>query len=121
MTPADRKPRYDIKTGILRVGKVVIRRFRTKGKQHMMLAEFERLGWLPLIEIPQECEAFLVEHRGRDVVSLMNKRHRCSLLQFHSCDGGLAVSWEFIGAAAADNSDGEATLRGGGRRMYGIA
>jgi len=102
IAPADRRPRYDAKTGILRAGKVFIRRFHTKGKQHLILAEFERLGWPPRIEVPQECEAFLVEHRGCDVVCLMNERHRCSLIEFHSCDGGLAVSWKFIGAPAAD-------------------
>ena len=112
LAPADRAPRYDTKTGILRVGNAFIRRFRTRGKQHLVLAEFQRLGWPPSIEVPEECEPFLVEHRDRDVVCLMNKRHRCPLIEFHACDGGLAVSWEPVGAAAGAKSSPETTLRG---------
>jgi len=106
-TPAaDRRPRYDTKTGRLYVGKVFIRRFHTRGKQHLILAEFQRLGWPPSIEAPPECEPLLVENRLRDVVHLMNEDHLCPLIHFF-CDGtGEGVCWCFLARPALSGGGG---------------
>ena len=105
-------PRYYPKTGELWVGDVKVRRYERRGKQHLILKEFQRLRWPPCIDAPPGCEPLTVENRSRDVIHLLNQNHSRALIHFSSDGTGLGVCWKLLEERVINEPGGQPPTMG---------
>lgn len=90
------KPTWDAVRRELRVGDVLVKRFRVPaGNQTLILEAFEEEDWPERIDDP------LPPQSGRDsrnrlheAIKSLNKNHRVALLRFHGDGTGEGIFWE---------------------------
>jgi len=109
---SDAMPRYYPKTGELWVGDVKVRRYGRRGKQHLILKEFQRLRWPPCIDAPPGCQPLTVENRSRDVIHLLNQNHSRALIHFSSDGTGLGVCWKLLEERVVNEPGGQPPTMG---------
>ena len=84
----------------LRIGKVLVRRFRRRCKQTKLLDVCQSRGWPAFIDAPfGSPSAMDPENRLRDLVYNLNRRQQ----QIHFwCDGG-GIRWAIVGQSLVSN------------------
>jgi hypothetical protein len=91
------KPRWDPENRELRLGRVVVKRFRNAApNQECLLDAFERAGWPDDIEDPLPHESQAVE-RLRETVVRLNRSLQQPLIKFERDRTGRRVQWRYLG------------------------
>lgn len=92
------RPVWDEAAHELRVGPVVVKKFRRPAEnQELVLAAFQELGWPLVIDDPlPQCREIRPRDRLIDTVKRLNRRQIHRRLLFHIQSKAQAVSWEVI-------------------------
>jgi hypothetical protein len=88
-------PTWDARTGELRWGEAVVKRFRRPARnQTTILAAFEEDGWPPAIDDPLP-QRFSVDPKQRlhDAIKCLNRRMAQRVIQFSGDGSGEGVRW----------------------------
>jgi hypothetical protein len=98
-----RKPRWKAKARQLWAGDVLVKQFQvTAESQRLVVSAFAEQRWRRRIDNPLPGPVAGRKKRAEDAVRRLNERQAAPLLRFHVTDGGNGLTWEWIGAAAAE-------------------
>jgi hypothetical protein len=102
-------PRWDRDRQELRVGSIVVKRFKVPAaNQETILAAFEEEGWPPRIDDPLSPHGDLPpKRRLQAAIKSLNRNQKRPLIRFLGDGSGQGVRWEFC--AEHDRDCGEAT------------
>ena len=93
----DRRPRWDSGRRELRVGSIVVKRFRVPApNQELILQVFEEEGWPHSIDdpLPPVLEVDC-QQRLRATIKSLNRCHIVPLVRFHANGGGQVICWDY--------------------------
>ena len=93
-----RMPFWDPITRELRLGDVIIKRFKWKGiNQETVLSAFQEDGWPTVIDDPlppkEEQDS---RQRLHDTIKALNRRQEYPCIRFHGNGTGEGIRWEFV-------------------------
>ncbi|MDH3717264.1 MAG: hypothetical protein OES79_03995 [Planctomycetota bacterium] len=94
-----RIPHWDRDRQELRVGEVVVKRFKAPAaNQETILAVFDEEGWPPRIDDPlSPCPDLEPKRRLHDTINSLNRNQKTRLLRFFGDGSGTGIRWEFVG------------------------
>lgn len=89
-------PQWDAVRRELRVGEVVVKRFRGAApNQTTILAAFEEEGWPERIDDPLPPDPYCSSsERLHDAIKNLNRNHLVPLLRFHGDGTGRGIRWQ---------------------------
>jgi hypothetical protein len=89
------RPSWDAVRRELRLGKIVLKRFKQPApNQQIILDAFEEEGWPPLIDDPLPPHADQdAKRRLHSTIDNLNRAHERRLVQFHGGGNGQSVGW----------------------------
>ena len=96
-TPEPLIPRWDRDRQELKVGSIVIKRFKVPAaNQEAILAAFEEEGWPPRIDDPLSPHSEQTpKRRLQETIKSLNRNQKRSLIHFLGDGSGQGVRWEF--------------------------
>lgn len=96
-------PCYETRMRELRVGAVIVKRFRQRSDaQEIILLAFQEENWPRCIDDPLSRKVDQdAQERLRRAVDNLNRRQRVPLLHFRVLREGTGVSWEFLEESGA--------------------
>ncbi len=94
----DRTPRWDRDRQELRVGELVVKRFKAPAaNQETILAAFEEEEWPPRIDDPLPPSPDLEpKRRLHDTINSLNRNQKKQLLRFFGDGSGMGIRWELV-------------------------
>ncbi len=101
---ADGVPCWDAQRRELRVGRVVVKRYRQPApNQELVLRAFEEDGWPPRIDdpLPPEPEQD-TKRRLHSTINNLNRSHEAQLIHFHGGGDAQSFSWRLLGESPGD-------------------
>ncbi len=100
------KPRWDRERQELRVGHVVVKRFKVPAvSQQTVLAAFEEEGWPPHIYDPL-AQSPNQNHKRRlhDTINSLNRNQKHQLIHFSGNGNGEGICWELVQSADTEHA-----------------
>lgn len=101
------EPNWDGERRELRIGSVVIKRFRVPARnQECILSAFQEEAWPihiddPLPPVPQ----IEPKRRLHSAIQCLNRNQKARLLRFHGDGEGLGVRWELLAGRSSSSAD----------------
>lgn len=98
--PQALRPIWDPERRELRVGEMVVKRFRQPAQnQELILTVFEEDGWPERIDDPLPPDPVRdPKERLHDVIKKLNRAQDVALIRFHGDGTGTGVLWELLGS-----------------------
>jgi len=100
--PLDLKPAWEVRCRELRVGDLLVKKFRVPaGNQELVLSAFEEEGWPTYIDDPLPSKSEMApKQRLHNVITRLNGSQLVPLLRFHGNGNGEGIGWQLLPAAS---------------------
>ncbi|MGO9110091.1 MAG: hypothetical protein ACLP9L_12735 [Thermoguttaceae bacterium] len=98
--PLDLKPAWEARCRELRVGELLVKKFRVPaGNQELVLSAFEEEGWPAYIDDPLPMKSEIApKQRMHNVITRLNGSQLALILHFHGNGNGNAIGWQLLPA-----------------------
>jgi hypothetical protein len=96
--PLDVKPTWNARSRELRVGELLVKKFRVPaGNQELVLSAFEEEGWPAYIDDPLPMKSEIVpKQRLSNVINRLNGSQLAPVLRFHGDGNGEGIGWQLL-------------------------
>lgn len=104
MRPGQQVPQWDRERQELRVGGVLVKRFKAPAaNQEAILAAFEEENWPHRIDDPLPPQPELEpKRRLHDTINSLNRKQKSQLIRFFGDGSGEGIRWKFVGPPDRD-------------------
>ena len=108
--PPDLKPVWEARHSELRVGEILVKKFRVPAEnQELVLSAFQEEGWPAYIDDPLPMKSEIApKQRLRNAIDRLNANQLLPLLRFHGNGNGQGVGWRLLSLPATDERNGTA-------------